>query len=51
MLGIADDDYVDPDNECSSKRAQNIQAVISCYTKIYKGKKWKAIQLTLEVFF
>jgi len=50
VFGTADDDYDDPDKECSSKFAQNIQAVISCYTKIYKERKWKAMQLTL-VFF
>ena len=31
--------------------AWNIQAVISYYTKMYKVRKWKAMQLTLEVFF
>jgi len=50
VLGTAYDDYYDPDKECSSKLAQNIQAAISCYTKIHKERKWKAMQLTLEFF-
>jgi len=35
-FGTADDDFDDPDKECSSKLAWNIEAVISCYAKIYE---------------